>query len=108
MPRYLMTYRSPGHYAPTSETTELWWAWFDSMGEQLVEMGSPVTNVTSVGSCDGGGTELGGYSIIEAEDVDAALRIAKGCPHLDQSGGVELGQLVDVHPRLHDAATTGP
>lgn len=28
-----------------------------------------------------------------ADDLDAALALAKGCPHLDAGGGVEVGKL---------------
>jgi hypothetical protein len=29
-------------------------------------------------------------------DLDAAVAIAKGCPHLDRNGGAEVGQLGEV------------
>jgi len=34
--------------------------------------------------------------VIHADDLEAATAIAKGCPHLERGGGVEVGQLGDV------------
>ncbi len=33
---------------------------------------------------------IGGYSIIEAENIDQAVEISKGCPVLDVGGQVEV------------------
>jgi len=33
---------------------------------------------------------LGGFSIIEAKDIDEAARIAEGCPILEGEGSVEV------------------
>ena len=30
--------------------------------------------------------------------VCCSLAIAKGCPHLDRDGGVEVGELADLQP----------
>ena len=96
MPEFVLTYRNPRGYAPTPETRGAWWAWFDGMGDRLVELGKPVVERTSMGNCATETTELGGYSIVRADDLDAALEIAKGCPHLDRGGGVEVGALAEI------------
>lgn len=98
MPNYLMTYRGPKDYAPTSETTPLWRAWFADMGDRLVDIGHPVRDSTRVGNSATDTTELGGYSVIEAESLDAALEVAKGCPHLRRDGGVEIALVTEVPP----------
>ncbi|HET7823741.1 MAG TPA: YciI family protein [Anaeromyxobacter sp.] len=33
---------------------------------------------------------VGGYAIVEAKDVDAAVEIARGCPIYDKDGAVEI------------------
>jgi hypothetical protein len=101
MAQFVLTYRGPKGYRPTPESTQAWLAWFDSFAEQLVDRGKPVVSRASVGNCGSDRTELGGYSIVSADDIEAALAIAKGCPHLDRDGGVEVGQLGEVpDPRL--------
>ena len=93
MPDFLFAYRNPVGYTPTPETRTAWWAWFDGMGEQLAELGKPAVARAALGDCSTDRTELGGYSVIRADDLDAAMAIAKGCPHLEHGGGVEVGQL---------------
>ena len=97
MASYVLSYRNPKGYVPTAETRAEWWAWFEGMGDALVNIGQPVGARGSVGNCESDSTELGGYSLIDAPDLDTALAIAKACPHLSRDGGVEVGELVPVH-----------
>ena len=98
MPTFVFAYRrTPGSTpAPTPESTAAWQAWFAAMGGDLVDLGKPAAAAAgALGNC-GPGTELGGYSVISAPDLDAALAVAKACPQLSRDGGVEVAQLVDV------------
>ena len=97
MPTFVFAYRrTPGSTpAPTPESTAAWQARFGAMGDDLVALGKPAGGAGAQGNC-GPGTELGGYSVISAPDLDAALAVAKGCPQLARDGGVEVAQLVDV------------
>jgi hypothetical protein len=97
MATYVLSYRNPKGYVPTADTREQWWAWFRGMGDALVDIGQPVATRSSLGDCDSDRTELGGYSLINAPDLDSALIIAHGCPHLHHDGGVEVGELVTLH-----------
>lgn len=60
-------------------------------------MGNPVFERITVGSSPGE-TVLGGYSLITAEDLEAAVALAKGCPILERGGAVEVGELGAVGP----------
>jgi len=99
MSTFVLSYRNPIGYAPSPESAAAWMAWFDAIGEQLVDLGKPVIDRTSLGNCAPDSTQLGGYTLISADDLDGALAIAKGCPHLDRGGGVEVGQLGEVPSR---------
>jgi hypothetical protein len=103
MPMFVLTYRNRPGYTPTPQTQAAWHAWFGSMGGQLADMGKPVIAQTALGNCSRESTELGGYSLIEADDLEAATAIAKGCPHLEHSGGVEVGLLGEVSDRTAGA-----
>lgn len=97
MPLFVLAYRNPIGYTPTAETTAAWRAWFAGMGDQLADLGRPVAGGRAVlGDRGPGRTELGGYSLINVPDLDAAIAIAKGCPLLDISGGIEVGRLGEV------------
>ena len=97
MPTYVFSYRGPAGYTPNPETISAWWAWFEGMGDQIVDMGKPVVALDTVGNTDPESTQLGGYSVIRADNLEAAKVIAKGCPHLERDGGVEIGELGEVH-----------
>jgi hypothetical protein len=103
MPTFVFTYRRATGYARTPQTLAAWNAWFGSMGEQLADQGKPVTAHTVLGNCSPDSTEPGGYSIVWADDLEAAAALAKGCPHLVHGGGVEVGELAEA-PGISPAA----
>ena len=37
-----------------------------------------------------------GYSVVSADSLEAALEMAKGCPHLAANGGVEVYETFPV------------
>lgn len=96
MPTFVFAYRAPRGYTPTPDTGMAWWSWFDSMGDAVVDLGKPVVARTALGNCSMDATELGGYSVVTADDLEGALAIAKGCPYLDRQGGIEVGELGEV------------
>jgi hypothetical protein len=96
MPTFVFTYRRATGYTRTPQTLAAWNAWFGGMGDQLADRGQPVAAHTVLGNCSPGDTEPGGYSLVQADDLEAATAIAKGCPHLVHGGGVEVGELAEV------------
>jgi len=96
MPDFVFAYRNPTGYTPTQETRAAWAAWFDGMGPQLAALGQPAVARAALGNCSPDRTELGGYSVIHADDLESAVAIAQGCPHLARGGGIEVGQLGEV------------
>ena len=92
MTTYLFTYRTPKDSAPGGEgIIEAWNAFFEGLGTNLIDPGNPVFESTTVGYCGTDINPLGGYSIIEADDLDAALEKTTSCPVLASGGGVEVG-----------------
>jgi len=70
--------------------------WFDT--ERLaarVERASRSPKHGRAANC-GANTRIGGYSVVKAEDFDAALTLAEGCPGLEWGGGVEAGEFVEL------------
>ncbi len=98
MTTFLFTYRMPENYRPgRPDTMAAWTAWFDAMGPHLVDRGNPVFESATLGNT-GSGTRPGGYSLITADDLEAAVALAKGCPALDDGAGVEVGVLTELNP----------
>ena len=99
MSHYLFTYRVPRDYtAGTADAVAAWDAWFTELGAALVDRGNPVFTATTIGGPDTG-TRLGGYSLVTADDLDAAAALAKGCPILPVGGVVEIGELTILNAR---------
>ncbi|MFB3120144.1 MAG: YciI family protein [Stenotrophomonas maltophilia] len=56
----------------------------------------PSKTVSSGGvSDDGGSNPLLGFSIVKADGMDAALEMAKGCPHLE-IGTIEVAEVKEM------------
>ena len=97
MANYLLAYMG-GSMAETPEAQrkqmEAWGAWFGAMGEAVVDGGNPCgasKTVASNGSVkDGAAAGISGYSVIKANSLDEAAKLAKGCPVLAGGGSVEV------------------
>jgi hypothetical protein len=96
MAKYVFSYRVPSGYAPGAGTAAEWQAWFGGMGPALVDVGNAVSDCASVGEVGGSGSRMIGYSVVFAEDMDAALALAKDCPALRVGGGVEIGPVMEA------------
>lgn len=96
MARFIFTYHAAAEYTPDNDAMGAWGNWFESMGEHVEVLGNPVSESTAIGEV-GDSTRLGGYSIVTADDLEAAKVLAKGCPTLKQGGGVRVGKLEPVH-----------
>ena len=93
MPSFVFSYRVPHDYQPGSpETAAAWRDFFSSLGDGLADRGHAAIQSAVLGDI-GAGTRLGGYSIVTADDLDAAIALAMGCPALGMGAGVEIGQL---------------
>ena len=64
-----------------------YFAWLGSLGDAVVNPGmpfSPPTRVDADGvSNDERADRLTGLTIVDAEDMDAAIEIAKSCPYIE-------------------------
>ena len=74
-----------GFEMPTPEIMGDWSKWFASIGEKMVDPGSPLgpgMEITRSGTTELplGKDSLTGYTVINAKSLDEAVEIAKGCP----------------------------
>jgi hypothetical protein len=44
----------------------------------------------------GGPNPVTGYSVLNADNLEAAIELARGCPHLTANGSVEVSETYDV------------
>ena len=74
-----------GFETPTQQIMDAWNKWFASIGDKIVDPGSPLgpgREISRSGTKDlpMGLESLTGYTVINADSIDAAEEIAKGCP----------------------------
>lgn len=77
-----------------------WGQWFGSLGQAIVDGGTPFAGSSSVASDgsvkSGGASQLTGYSILKADDMSSATNMAKGCPVLSTGGTIEVYESLPV------------
>ncbi len=102
MSNYIIAYRGGTKPESSDEGAKhmaKWKAWVGGLGDAVVNPGTPLGKsriVSSDGvSNDGGSNPLSGYSIVTADSMDAALEMAKGCPHLDH-GTIEVAEVKEM------------
>ena len=75
-----------GFEKPTPEIMEAWGKWFESIADKRVDQGgfSGGREISKDGTKDlpWGMDSITGYNIIEAEDLDAAEKIAQDNPYI--------------------------
>ena len=103
MPKYIFAYH-PGEEMPNSPEEGArhmakWQAWVVEMGDRLVNPGTPLGPsriVSSDGvSDDGGANPLQGFSVMSADDMDAALILAQACPFIEM-GTIEVAEIKEM------------
>ncbi len=105
MTKFVFVYHAPPEAAAPSSpeegqaVMEKWMAWAGEVGDRMVDFGTPLAGgvrVTPAGTSDSD-RQVAGYTIIEADDMDAALSLARNHPHLDMPGGCEI-EVHEVQP----------
>ena len=110
MSEFLFLYRNGDKLSPEQMQQQMgrWMAWMKelegkgvlkSMGHPLERSGKLVSGAKRVVT-DGLFAEakdvIGGYSIVEAKDLDSAVDLTAGCPIFGVGGGVEVRPLMKM------------
>jgi len=104
MAKYLLLYR--GGSMPESDEAraaamKAWDAWFHEIGSAVADGGNPFTpgvarSIAADGAVSDAGSNASGYSILEADSLDHATTLAKGCPVLQGGASIEVHEIFDV------------
>ncbi len=106
MPKYVLTYHGevgamPEDPAAVEAVMQEWGAWYGAMGDAVVDGGAPFGMSKTVSASgiadDGGANPLSGYTVVKADNIEAACEMAKGCPMVvDGSGSVEVAPVHEM------------
>ena len=105
MPQFIFSYRSAKDYDALADADGVaaWGAFLnDVIAPSVVDPGWPVFEPTAVLGEAGQSTQLGGYSIVTADDLETALSMARHSPTMTRGGGVEVAALAAL-PAEHPA-----
>ena len=103
MPRYLISYLGGNHPSSPAEGQRhfaRYMEWLNGLGDAAVSPANPLANTQLVqpdGShVEGSHTGMSGFTIVEAESMEAALAIARDCPFLEIDGSLEVSELMPM------------
>ena len=104
MPTYLVTYHGSGGVPPSPEAQQqamaAFGAWVASVGDAMLDPGAPLAaskSVSSGGAEDGAAScEIGGYTLLRAPDIDAAVELVRNHPFISRGGVLQVSEAVDL------------
>ena len=99
MPRFLVTYHgsnAPRDAESMAKARDAFMHWAGKMGPALVEPGAPIRatrTVSSRGTKDGlADGPFNGWSLIEADDLDAAAKLLADHPFIGRGGTLQINE----------------
>ena len=101
MPKYVLAYLGGKQTQnPQARTAQMarWKAWMEELGSRMLNPGTPLGQgklVSASGISERGPNHLTGYSIVSADNMDAALEIARRCPFLE-IGTIEVAEAMEM------------
>ena len=103
MAQYLITYLGGDPPSSPEEGRKhfaQYQAWLSSLGSSAVSPMNPLKHTHTVNPdgavTSGSSVAMSGFTIIEAESIEAAIAVAKDCPFLDIQGVLEVSELVEM------------
>jgi hypothetical protein len=103
MEKFLLVYYGGAMAATPSEQKKsmaAWMKWFQDMGKAVVDGGAPTIPGKEISSA---GTKnialakpVSGYSILQAENMDAAVKLAKSCPIIAGGGKIAVYSIMPM------------
>jgi hypothetical protein len=112
MSQFVYLYRGAergGSPEKMQETMQKWMAWFKDLGEKghIKDMGQPLEHTGKLVKgkqkvvTDGPFAEakdvVGGYTLVEARDLEQAVELSKGCPIFEVNGAVEVRPVMKIN-----------
>ena len=103
MAKYLLLYGGgsmPEGDAAQAQVMKAWEAWFTELGPAVADPGNPFTSdakkIASNGSVSDAAASASGYSVIEADSLDIATKLAGGCPVLQGGANITIFETLNV------------
>jgi hypothetical protein len=72
---------------------DAWMAWAQRAGDAVVDLGAPLSVVEPGGDA---GDPIGGFSILQADDAEALVKVLDGHPHAAMGGTMEILEFLSM------------
>jgi len=102
MTNYVLTYYGEAQFASQEEGQAYqikWREWSGNIGDKWVNAGWPIARSKTVSTDDvkdnSTSPRVTGFSVLSADSLEAAIEIAKKCPHLEH-GTVDVAEAYDM------------
>jgi hypothetical protein len=103
MSQYMLSYIGGNQPATPEEGKQHfanYMAWINNLGDAAISPANPLKNSCVVNPdksvTKGAQTQISGFTLIQADSLDAALIIAKSCPFLDIGGSLEVSEIIEM------------
>jgi hypothetical protein len=108
MKKFLLLYMGPmsgedqmkiGNPEAQKKETEKWTAWYDKANTSVVDFGNPLGDSVHFGNTQHPKSEakVGGYTIIQAEDIEKAKELVSDHPHLSMPKScIEIFEMLEM------------
>ncbi len=103
MANFMIAYyggNQPGSREEGMAQMEKWKTWVKGLGEAIVNPGTPlpVSRIVRSNSVedDNDPNSMKGFAVVRAENIDAAVKIAKSDPFLENGGTIRVSQMMEM------------
>ena len=103
MPNFMIAYH--GGNQPSSKEDgaahmEKWKAWVQGLGDAVVNPGTPLMSAKLVTSAevqdDANSNSMKGFAVINVNNIDDALTVAKSDPFLEMGGTIRVSEMKEM------------
>ncbi len=103
MTNFMMAYyggKQPSSKEEGMAQMENWKTWVNSLGEAIVDPGTPlpISKIVTSGGVedDNDPNSMKGFAVVKAENIEAAVKIAKSDPFLKTGGTIRVSQMMEM------------
>lgn len=97
MKNYIIAYRDDGKPQDQGDRSK-WEEWIKDLGDAVVNPGTPLMGsklVSTEGVSDEMPHRLTGFTTVKAENIEAAIEMAKSCPYLEV-GSLQVAEMMQM------------
>ncbi len=102
MNKFLFVYlggQTPANPKEAEKYNAEWMEWFNALGKAIVEIGAETkVGKVVVGTVvkNPGANPVTGYTVVQADSLDSAIALAKGCPGFTQKMKLSVSEIIPM------------